>query len=191
MPKCIPTSIPAPRSTLDGQKITKILQKLNNWRPIGAEIVDFDRHVGALWGQRGLQNLIFLVRIQEKCRKMTSRSRYGKNIKFLRQLMPKWEAWERRRKHIARCFLQFKRFRRVVLLHGFWLTKGMENHENPLFFHSRAGFFRISPVFLPSEKSLKFECFPRCIFFVTCSFLFDLSSICVAFGSPNFVSDLV
>ncbi len=80
MPKCIPTSIPAPRSTRDGQKVTKILPKFNNWRPIGAEMVDFDRQLGALWGQRGLQNLIFLLKIQEKCRKMRSRSRYGKNI---------------------------------------------------------------------------------------------------------------
>ena len=69
MPKCIPTSIPAPRSTLDGQKVAKILQKLNNWRPICAEIVDFDRHLGALWGQRGLQNLIFLLKLQENSEK--------------------------------------------------------------------------------------------------------------------------
>ena len=80
MPKCVPTSIPAPRSTLDSQKVTKILPKLINWRPIVAKMVDFDRHLGALWGQRGLQNLILLLKVQEKCGKMRSRSRYGKNI---------------------------------------------------------------------------------------------------------------
>ena len=83
MPKCIPTSIPAPRSTLDGQKVTKILQKLNNWRPIGAEIVDFDRHLSALWDQRRLQNLIFLLKIQEKCSKFKKKYQdWGKKYFF-------------------------------------------------------------------------------------------------------------
>jgi len=59
------------------------------------------------------------------------------------------------------------------------------------FFTPGPDFCRISPVFWPSEKSLKFECFSRCIFSVTFSFFADLSSIFVAFGSPGFVLDLV
>ena len=91
--------------------------------------------------------------------------------------MPKWEAWERRRKHIARCFLQFKRFRRVVLLHGFWSTKGMENHENPALFHSGAGFLPNFSSFLAIRKVVKiwmlFKMHFFRYFFVFCRFVFD------------------
>ena len=58
------------------QNPPKIDQLAPNWRRNGRFWSPFGRPLGPA----GLQNLIFLLKIEEKCGKMRSRSRYGKNI---------------------------------------------------------------------------------------------------------------
>ena len=101
MPKCIPTSIPTPRSTLD---VPKWRRNGRFWSPFGRPLRPAEKNEEK-WGPGP---------VPEKTWNLDEKS------------MWKWEGWKGENKRFAWYFLQNMRFWPFSIFHDFWSPKSHE-----------------------------------------------------------------